>query len=186
MRKTSLFFSGALVMAFAIVSCKKESNGPEDNDNEVITTVEARVTEQGTSNTQVFKWEDLDGIGGNNPVIETIVLDAHKTYDVELALLDKTKSPASDVTEEIAEENEVHRFYFTPSAGLELVVEGFDLDDAGAPLGIQSEWSAGAAGNGTIQILLRHYPNGGKDASDPATSGKSSTDADAVFPVEIR
>lgn len=184
MKRTRFYFIAALVMAFAIVSCKKET--PEENDNEVITTVEVHVTEQGTSNTLVFKWEDLDGIGGNNPVIEKILLNADKKYDVELVLLDKTKSPVENITEEVEEENEDHRFYFTPSSGLALVVDGLDLDDSGVPLGIHSQWSAGAAGSGSIQVLLRHYPNGGKEASDPATSGKSSTDADASFPVEIR
>lgn len=186
MKRTNVFLCITAFLALSIVSCKKETNSPEENDNELITTVEVHLTEQGTTDTKTFKWGDADGIGGNDPIIQTITLEAGKKYDAELVLLDETKSPVENTTEEIAEENEDHRFYFTPSSDLGLVIDAFDEDDAGLPLGIKSVWSAGVAANGSVRVVLRHYPSGGKDLTDPVSSNKSSTDADVSFPVEIK
>ncbi len=171
-------------VAVIIVSCKKETNKPEENDNEVITTIEVKATEQGTNNTVTFKWEDLDG-EGDAPVIDPIVLDPNKIYDVELTLLDKTKNPVVNTTEEIAEESVDHRFYFEPSLGTGITVSGFNTDDNSIALGTESVWTTTSLGTGTIKIILRHYPEGGKEASDPVNSSKSSTDAEVHFNVTV-
>jgi hypothetical protein len=52
------------------------------------------------------------------------------------------------------------------------------------PLGITSVWSTGSAAAGTVTIVLRHYADGGKEADDPVTSPKSTTDAGAIFNVQ--
>lgn len=167
------------------VACKKESPQPEDNDNEVITTVELRFTEQGTTNAVSYKWEDLDGDGGNAPVIDEITLSPNKKYDVQLSLWDKTKTPAENITEEVEEEAADHRFYFIPTATSNITVNNLNNDGSGIPLGVTSQWTTTGAADGSVNIVLRHYPEGGKAADDLVTSSKSSTDADVTFNTTI-
>jgi len=186
MKKNKYFHTVALCLILLAFACKKEKNTPEDNDNELITTVELRISETGSGNVKTFKWEDIDGEGGDNPVIDAITLDAGKTYAVALSLTDKTKSPAVNTTAEIEEENKVHRFYFEPSPGSGITVSDLDNDDAQLPLGLHSVWTTSAAASGTMHIVLRHYANGGKESDDPVSSSKSSTDADVLFTVQVQ
>lgn len=182
--KTNKFGTIAFLVAtvvFATTSCKKEKANQEDNDNEVITTVELNFTEQGTSNTTTFKWQDLDGDGGNAPVVDNIELAPNKTYAVTLRLLDETKSPVDNVTEEVEAESQDHRFYFTPSANSNITVSSLNNDTNGIPLGTTSTWTTTTDAEGTIGIILRHYPDGGKATEDPVNSTKSSTDVDVRF-----
>jgi hypothetical protein len=179
--KVSAFI--ALVLSIA-AGCKKEDSDPvEPNDNELITTVALSITEQGTQNTSVFKWEDIDGPGGAVPVVDNILLKAGKSYDVRLDLTDASKNPPVSITSEVSEEGDVHRFYYAPSASM--TISNFDLDDTGRQLGLASSWAVTGVGNGTITITLRHYPDGGKEDSDPVNSTKSSTDAEVSFVVNI-
>lgn len=170
----------ATVISFATVSCKKEKPEQEHNDNEMITTVELQFTEQGTSTPFTFKWQDLDGDGGNAPIIDEIKLAPNKVYNVSLKLWDNTKTPAENITEEVAEEGADHRFYYTPS-GPNIAVSNLNNDSNGVPLGITSTWTTTGAAEGTIGVVLRHYSQGGKEAGDPVNSSKSSTDVDVSF-----
>lgn len=181
----SVLLSFSLLAVLTISSCKKEKQDPEDNENEVITTMEIRVIEQGTANTEKFIWEDADGEGGNQPAIQVIQLAAGKVYEVELTILDKTKNPVENTTEEIREEGADHRFYFIPSGDTGLTIDGLDKDVNGTSLGIHSVWTTADAGTGTMKIILRHYPEGNKEETDLVTSPKSSTDAEMEFDVVV-
>ncbi|MGN6435260.1 MAG: hypothetical protein ACTHMM_01955 [Agriterribacter sp.] len=167
------------------VACKKESPKPEDNDNEIITTIELLFTEQGSNTSVTYKWEDLDGDGGNAPAIDEIKLAPNKVYNVQLSLWDKTKTPAENITEEVQEESDDHRFYFIPAATSNITIGGLNNDKNGVPLGVTSQWTTTDAASGSVNIVLRHYPEGGKAADDLVTSSKSSTDADVTFTTKV-
>ncbi len=175
----------AVFFAVALSSCKKEKEGEEDNENELITTVKLSFTYGGEAVKQVFTWRDLDGEGGNAPVIEDIVLERGKTYFVTLDLLDETKTPADDITAEVREEADAHRVYYTVSGSAGLLIDNLDKDDEGISLGTIAQWTATQSGTGSVRIVLRHYPSGGKEESDPMTSSKSSTDVDVSFNLVI-
>jgi hypothetical protein len=90
-----------LALALAVVtvsSCKKDEPDPVQ-DSENLTTLKLNFTADGVTKTFAFK--DLDGIGGNAPVVDNISLDANKTYSVTVQVLDESKSPAEDITTEI-------------------------------------------------------------------------------------
>lgn len=188
MKTTWQFLSAFTIMALMVTSCSKDDDTtPEDNDNEVITTVEAHFTDQASGATEVFSIDYPDGYGvGVAPTKEAIVLDAGKIYSVSLLLLDKTKTPVDTTSYEIEEENVDHRFYFQPSPGSSITVSNLNTDDSGVTLGSESTWSTGAAATGTMAITLRHYAEGGKAESDPVNSTKSSTDIEVVFDTEIK
>jgi hypothetical protein len=178
-----LFVASALLLS----ACEKENDG-EVNDEEIITTMQLTFVPQGGGATLTYKFEDLDGPGGNTPVVDPVILAANTTYAVTVQLLNKTVTPPEDITEEVAEEPQAHRFYYLPAAGSNITVSGLNNDGAGMPLGLTSTWTTGAAATGTIRVILRHYagnpPN--KATDDPSNSPKSSTDAEAEFTTTVQ
>ncbi|MFT3980305.1 MAG: hypothetical protein QM687_07545 [Ferruginibacter sp.] len=163
-------------------SCKKFAEG-EGNDEELITTMKLNFTPVGGGTTQTFTFEDIDGAGGNTPVIDNISLAAGTTYNVSVELWNNAATPPENTTLEVETENEAHRFYYTPSAGSTISVSNLNNDDNGVPLGITSTWTVGTASSGTINVTLRHYPGTppDKQISDPINSPKSGTDITVDF-----
>lgn len=187
MKKTIKMLMAAGFISAVVTSCSKDDTAPEENDNELITTVKLlAVPTDNTTDTLEFEWKDLDGDGPAQPVIDQVKLVAGKVYNVQMLLLDETKTPVDNVTEEIEEEGHDHRFYFEPAASAGITVSGLDKDKNNVTLGLNSTWTtAVAGGSGTIKVTLRHYPNGGKAESDLVSSTKSSTDAEVVFPTLV-
>lgn len=174
----------AIVGALFFSSCEKETQPVEENDNELITTIQLDFTKRNSGDKSTFIWEDADGAGGDVPYADTIKLDDNSVYDVKVSFWNKAKTPAEDITQEITAESENHRIYMEPTAGSRIVVSDFDIDTNGMPLGTNNVWTTGDAAEGNVVIVLRHYPEGGKAADDPVNSTKSSTDAGAVFIVK--
>jgi hypothetical protein len=183
LKQSLIFFCASALM---LSSCGKDNM--EENEEEVITTLQMTFVPVGGGATLIFKYDDPDGPGGANPTQDQIVLVANKTYNVAVQLLNKTVNPVVDVTLEVAAEPQAHRFYYQPSAGSNITVSGFNNDASGIPLGITSVWTTGAAATGTLKVTLRHYagnpPN--KEANDPVNSSKSSTDAEVDFVTRIQ
>jgi FlaG/FlaF family flagellin (archaellin) len=175
-----------VVLTAVFTSCKKEADEP--NDEEVITTLRLTFAPVGGGNNLVYKYDDADGPGGNQPTKEEIVLQPNKSYNVSLQLLNKTVTPAEDKTNEINQEGTSHRFYYEPAAGSNITVSGLDNDANGVALGLSSNWVSGAAATGKIKITLRHYGGNppGKAANDLVNSTKSSTDLEVEFNTRIQ
>ncbi len=175
------------IAAFALVitSCKKDV-AEEENENEVITTVQLTFTPTGGGTPFTYKWEDPDGDGGAAPVIDMVTLAANTSYSVQLLLLDKTKNPVDTTSNEVIEEAEDHRFYYQPSTGSNITVSNLDNDPNGVPVGLNSTWTTTAAATGTMTITLRHYENGGKAVTDAINDSKSSTDAEVTFSTRVQ
>ena len=169
-----------------LTACKKFEPG-ENNEEEVITTLNLYFTPVTGGPALIYGFDDADGPGGNVPVQSEIVLSANTQYDVKIELLNKTVSPADTITNEVSEEAEAHRFYYTSSAGNNITVTNFDSDANGSPLGINSLWETDNASTGTMTITLRHYPGTppDKQTADPVNSPKSSTDINIIFSTKI-
>jgi hypothetical protein len=143
----------------------------------------------GGGNSVSFQYDDPDGPGGNAPTKDDITLAPNKTYSVTLQLLNKTTNPVEDITEEIEEEADAHRFYYEVASGSNITISGLDNDPNGVPLGVTSTWTTtGAATTGKVKITLRHYPATppGKAANDLVTSSKSATDIEVEFNSKIQ
>lgn len=175
-----------IVLAIIAGSCKKFEAG-ENNEEEVITTLNLVFSPAGGGPTLVYSFDDPDGPGGNNPAQSEIVLAPNTSYSVKLELLNKTTSPADTITSDVLEEAEAHRFYYIPSAGNSIAVTGLDNDGDGVPLGISSTWTTGAPATGTVTITLRHYPGTppDKQTADMVNSPKSSTDISVIFSTKV-
>lgn len=171
-----------------LAACSKATDG-ENNDAEVITTVNLKVMPQtGSGNTLVFSIDDPDGPGGNAPTQQRVALAPNTMYQFELELLDKTKDPDANITDEVEEEGDAHRIYYLPSVGSNIQVTGLNNDGDGIPMGTTGFIATGAAGTGTLRVVLRHYggnpPN--KGAADTWDNPKSSSDVDVTFTTVVQ
>lgn len=184
--KTKKMVLGLLMAVALITSCEKDK--PEENDEEVITTMRLSFTPIGGGTTLTYQFDDTDGPGGTAPTQEEIVLAPSKTYNVTVQLLNKTETPVEDITLEVLGEKEAHRFYYEPSVGSGITVAGLDTDGAGVPLGVTSIWTTNAVANGKVKVTLRHYagtpPN--KAAGDLVNSSKSATDIEVEFNTKVQ
>ena len=174
-KKTAL--ATALFCGLAIVSCKKNDN---PTPAEIITTVQLTFTELGTTDAKIFTFEDLDGDGGTAPVIDKIVLGKDKTYDLKVEFFDKTKSPAEDITTEVAAESDVHLVTFGIS-GANLTFTYADKDVNDKPVGLLAVAKTGAVGTGNLNLVLHHEPTSKDDLANPG----GESDVDVNFVVEI-
>lgn len=180
--KNLFFLSFTVLFLFA---CKKD-DVIEDNENELITTVELSFTKQGSNTPVVYTWKDTDGPGGSNPVIEPIMLEAASAYTLSIRFLDESKNPAENITEEVNAESAVHRIYIIGDASSGLAITDLNNDRNGLPLGLSAIVTTTNPATGSLRIVLRHYGEGGKEAADPVTSPKASSDADVSFPLTVQ
>lgn len=188
--KTNIF---SLIILLSIVltifSCKKKEESPvEDNETELITTVRLRFSEGGTVRT--FTFRDLDGAGGNAPVIDNISLVNGRTYTLELEVLDESNpSKISNITEEIFEEGDEHQFFFTGVAASNLLTFAYsDKDKNNRPIGLKNSVIARATGNGQLLVTLRHKPNkaGANVGSGQIANAGGETDVEVTFNVSVQ
>jgi hypothetical protein len=182
MKKFITIFLSIVALTIGLSSCLKDKAG-EVNDEELITTLKLAFTPVTGGPTVTYLFDDPDGPGGVAPVQDIIKLNAGTTYNVQITLLNNSALPPEDITLEVIEEAIAHRFYYAPEGNTAITVTNLDNDSNGIPVGVNSTWTTGAIGNGTIKITLRHYgaspPN--KELSDPVNSAKSSSDIELTF-----
>ena len=170
------------LMAIVITSCSNDDDTPEIvNEEEIITTMNVTLLSTG-GDTVLLQSQDLDGDGPNAPVITVENLTANTTYAGSIELLNETETPAEDITEEVNEESDEHQFFFDVSGSLESITYS-DQDSNGNPIGLSFVLVTGNAGNGTIQITLRHEPTKPNDGT--LTDAGGETDISQTFSVVV-
>lgn len=175
----------ALVLTLALVtSCKKEEPAPED-ENELITTVRLKFTENGTTTTQTFDWKDLDGEGGSAPTIASVGLKTNRTYKLEVEFLNESVTPVDNITEEIKEEADEHLVVVIPQPAGLLTYTYDDKDSRNYPIGLTGKIVTTSAATGTIQVQLRHQPPVGGVPVKNGTATPGSDDANVTFNVVV-
>lgn len=180
MKKSSKLF---LFLSFSSLwmfnSCKPEDPTPT-NEEELITSLVLNFTDSLTQQVQTFQFRDPDGAGGNNPTIfDSLKLKSNSTYLVSVLLLDESKSPVDTISNEVEEEGVDHQFFFN-ATNVSVQTTYEDQDANGDPIGLLSKWKTGAAGNGSVMVVLKHQP-GEKNGSQ--ASGE--TDVEVSFPTQI-
>jgi hypothetical protein len=160
------------------ISCKRDKDDPTDpidiNEEEVITSVVLHFKDTDNGNQFSVEWKDLDGPGGNAPVIDSIILDTNSIYEVSLQFLDESKNPITDITEEIKKENTEHLVCFEATNSL-VAIQRTDSDGQ-FEIGLSSKWTSEKSGNGSVNIYLKHQP----DVKD-GTCTPGETDVEVAF-----
>lgn len=184
MRILSITFLAMVLLVLG--ACQKED--PQiDNEEEVITTLTYTLTPTTGGTPVVFSFRDLDGDGGNAPVIVEGTLQANSSYLGAVTLLNETESPAEDITTEIMAEDEEHQLFYVSTVG-NLDIRYNDADANNNPIGLKTTVITGSADQGTLKIILRHEPNktaGGVSINNPSAAG-GETDIEVTFNVAIQ
>lgn len=187
---------------------------PVDNEElelELITTVTLTFTPDAGGAPVVASFRDVDGIGGEPGTSEPITLALGVAYTLDLAFLNEGVTPTIDITAEIEAEAEDHWVLLhgpsvrgpasTSSTALVDVIEQ-DLESTWGPnavgddlpVGLLHAVAASAAGQGAMNVMLRHLPelNGApqKVAGLPAqfAAGQAiagDSDVEVEFPLTV-
>ncbi len=172
---------------------------PEDNEQEVITTVELTFTDSGGAES-VFTFADPEDDG--DPVIDDIVLPTGADFDLSVRFLNELESPAEDITEEVDEESHEHQIFIfgsavdgpaTDNAGAIVTHTYADTDSEGLPVGLDNSITTNAVGNGEFSLILRHLPVENDSplkveglAGDFASGGEAALPGDSDVNVTFR
>lgn len=182
----NLKWMAAAAVAVGMTACEGPENPDVPHEEELITTLNVTLT-PASGQAIVFTYQDLDGDGGDAPVITVDSLEANTTYTGALTLFNEAEDPAEELTQEIFTEAEEHQFFF--SSTLSDVVLAYDDQDAnGHPLGLQFTLTTGEAGSGEMTIILKHEPNksaAGVADGDPTEAG-GETDIEVTFDLYIK
>ncbi len=179
--KSTVALASIFAILFIIEGCDKDDPTPV-NEEEVITTITVTLVPVGGGNTIELRYYDEDGDNGSASPEITVggpVL-TNTSYTAQIELLNETKSPAENVTQEIIDESNDHLFCFETSSNVSIAY--LDEDENGLPLGVVSLLTATAPGQGTIGVILRHQP-GTKTGECP---GSGESDLDIEFNVSIQ
>ena len=178
-----------LFSVLLFTSCEKD-DPKVPNEEELITTLIYTLTPQGGGTAVEFRFEDLDGDGGNAPVVTNGVLAANTTYSGVIILANDIENPSVIISEEVEEEAEEHQFFyrfstFFLSGGFEYA----DSDANGNPIGLLTTFETPDSQSGlTLTITLRHEPD--KTASGVALGlidhAGGETDIEVTFDVTVQ
>ena len=182
------FSTLAVITLFSsfFIACSSDDDAPVlINDEEVITTLIATlVPADGMGATITLTTRDLDGDGPDAPVVDVSgPLEASKTYNGTLLLLNETESPADNITLEVEEEGDEHQFFFTANGGLDVTTTYTSFDDDSNPLGITFDLTTGVASTGTFTVTLRHEPT---KPNTGLTDAGGETDISSTFTVTVQ
>ncbi len=181
-------FSILLVLALIWTGCDSADPDPVGpGEEELITTVMMRlVPDDGGATVSVTVFRDLDGDGGDAPVISGINLRDGVTYTGGITLLNEAESPAEDITEEVNEERDEHQFFYIPQGALAgwVTVTYNDTDGNGLPVGLDYTVTVngGAGEQGFLNVVLSHYDDSPKNGTDRG----NESDVDIEVPVTIQ
>ncbi len=176
-----------VVLLLSLAACSDDVDDPEiENEEELITSLYLTLTDQ-SGGAYAFTFYDLDGDGGDAPVMTTAPLPANSTFTASIELLNEAEDPAEVITEEIEEEDDEHQFFYIVS-GANLTVSYDDEDDNGNPIGIKTNMTSGDVSTGTLQVILRHEP--AKDAAGVSdgqiANAGGESDIEVSFPIVIQ
>jgi hypothetical protein len=179
---------GLLGLSIITIGCKKKDDPVIPNEEELITTMIFTLISQDQTDTAVMRFEDLDGEGGNAPIIIGGSLKKGTIYNGTLLILNEQKNPAEDITLEVIAEAEEHQFFYETLGGLDLSIAYADTDQNGNPIGVNSIITTNAVSNGQLKVILRHEPD--KFATGVAggdiTNAGGETDIQVSFNVDIQ
>lgn len=171
-----------ILPAVILSACEKE-NPVIPNEEELITTVTYELTPANGGDKIIFKFTDLDGDGGNDPVFETSPLSANTVYNGVLKLENELETPPENITEEVEAEGAEHQFFFIDNF-LKFDVAYGDEDINGNPVGIETILETGASTTGTLTIILRHEPKKPNNGTPEDAGGE--TDVEVTFDVTVQ
>ncbi len=188
-----------MVFSFLTLTSCDEDDPVKEDVPELITKATLVFTPSGGGAAVTATATDPDGDGVQDITVDgPINLASGTTYTLTIVLINELADSTDeeyDISEEVEEEGDEHMFFYGWTDGLfsDPVGNGNtdnraddvnynDEDDDGLPLGLETTWTAGAAGSGTFRIVLKHQPDLKSSVSDVNTG---ETDLDVTFDINI-
>lgn len=184
---------------FMFNACGDDDEAVPEEEEEVELITQAILTFTDAAGNEVIATaEDPDGEGVADLAVDgDINLTANTAYTLSVALWNGLEEPAESISEEVAEEDDEHQFFFAFSNDAFVNPAGNgnidtasdpinygDADDNGNPLGLTTSWVTGdALSGGSFTIRLQHQPDI-KTATTGANDG--DTDIDLTFVMNIQ
>ena len=143
---------------------------------------------------------DPDGEGVQDLEVDgPINLDANKSYQMTITLINglaNPSDPAYDVTAEVEEESDEHMFFFswtnnvfndpTGNGNIDNRNDDVNYEDSDAnalPLGLETFWTTAGVSSGNFRLVLKHQP---EQKSATSSSSTGETDLDLTFAIAIQ
>ncbi len=177
-----------IALSVVFTSCEKDDHD-HDNEEELITTL--IYTLSASSGNVVMTFRDLDGDGGNKPVVTTVGnLLSGQEYIGSISVLNESVTPAVNITDEIEDEALEHQFFYAITGALsgKVNINYDDADSNNKPLGLKTKLLATTPGQGKLKVTLRHEPNksGNGVANGDITNAGGETDIEVEFDIEVK
>ena len=187
--KTSKFFISALfclALVTSFTSCSDDDDPEPVNEEELITNLTLTFTNTANNDEVVMTSVAPDGLEeGATTENVTGSFTAGATYELTLALVNASETPAEDVLNgDIIPEADEHFFVYAVSNGLDMTMtrDGDDVDGPdGSKLGVNTTWVANSAGTGNLQIILVHEPGSVDDSDEFGSATGGSEDFNITF-----
>ena len=184
MKSFKYLYIPLLSLFMALSSCEKDPQIP--NEEELITTVTYTLTPVSGGDPVIFSFRDLDGDGGQSPVVVLGRPKANTVYNAVVGLYNESVSPVDTITNEVSEEALEHQFFYAFS-DMNASYIYTDLDTENHPIGIMTRVTTGEPSEGLVTIILRHLPDkfaSGVSDGDISNAG-GETDIEVSFLVII-
>ncbi len=193
MKTIKPFIALILTISFVGFSCDPKDPEPE-NEEEIITDVTLTFTPAAGGTPITASAQDPDGEGPNSIEVSGPIDLAEGTSYVLTITVDNSIAGES-ITDEIAEEDDEHMFFFgwtgdvfaSPTGNGNIdnrtdPVNYVDFDANQDPVGLETNWTTGTPSSGTFRIILKHQPN---IKSATTTSSDGETDLDLTWDINI-
>jgi len=196
MKPTNLLIMAFMAVALSMFSSCSDDDAPaEENEEEVIDLVTLTFTPDGGGSDVVVTATDPDGEGAQDLSPDgPISLETNTTYTLSITL--ENSAEGENITEEVAEEDEEHMFFFefsndmfnSPTGDGNFdnradAVNYEDEDSNGEPLGLETTWETGGSSFGkTFRVILKHQPD---IKSSTSTADDGESDIDVTWTVNI-
>jgi hypothetical protein len=167
-----------------ITSC--EDHNHQHDESETINAIYLKFKNDSNSmDSFQVSWQDLDGIGGNDPIIsDTIRLKGYASYSVSTEFYHEHHSQKDLINDEIITEGNAHLVCYAVEhlqTVVSMSIQRTDTDSKGLELGLKSNWKTYLNQfKGDVRVKLKHQPGTKNGECDPG-----ETDVEVVFPFII-
>ena len=184
--KTIKLFALPMLFVALFASCSSDDDAPAPiNPEEVITNVTVTFTNTADGNDVIT----LTAVSADGIVAPTLnmpsAFTAGATYNATIAITDEVNN--ENILEEVVEEKDEHFFVYATTANFTVTRAATDeVRTDGESLGLNTTWTAGAAGSGTLTVQLVHEPDTVSDDGGLGSATGGEFDIDNTWNVTIQ
>ncbi len=150
-----------VLILLSLIACEKVDLHERDAITTMYYTLEAVDSSQ--ENVTLY-YEDMDGIGGREPIVIDGYLHSNSVYKGTLNLRFASEKSMNSIehsimTLGILKHPETHQVFYSISPEMELSMRYTDRDTFGFPVGLTTLLTTGRAGSGQLTITIRYDVN---------------------------